>query len=211
MCIRDRFYDEYLLHVDREFGRLFDHLDSSGLLENTWVILTSDHGEMFERGVQGHSTPLLYDPIIRIPLMIFEPGRKARADVHMPTSAIDVLPTLLHVTGQQSASWTEGVVLPPFSNVTPDPSRSIYVLESKNNKKYAPFTVATTALRKENYKLMYFFGYGELGAEGERVELYDLANDPEELNDLSSSKRETTAELLNEIKQKLAEVNEPYL
>ena len=42
------------------------------------------------------------------------------------------------------------------------------------------------------------------------IELYDLDNGPEELNDLSTSKRETTAELLNEIQQKLAEVNEPY-
>ncbi len=57
---------------------------------------------------------------------------------------------------------------------------------------------------------MYFIGYSELGAEGERIELYDIKNDPEELNDLSSSKRETTADLLNELKQKLAEVNQPY-
>ena len=57
---------------------------------------------------------------------------------------------------------------------------------------------------------MYFIGYSELGAEGERIELYDIKNDPEELNDLSSSKRETTTDLLNELKQKLAEVNQPY-
>jgi hypothetical protein len=58
---------------------------------------------------------------------------------------------------------------------------------------------------------MYFFGYEELGVNSERVELYDIANDPEELNNLSSSKKETTAELLNEIKQKLTIVNKPYL
>ena len=57
---------------------------------------------------------------------------------------------------------------------------------------------------------MYFFGYEELDGD-EHSELYDLKNDPEELNDLSSLKRETTAELLNELKQKLAEVNEPYM
>ena len=57
---------------------------------------------------------------------------------------------------------------------------------------------------------MYFIGYPELGAEGECIELYDIKNDPEELNDLSSSKRETTADLLNELKQKLAKVNQPY-
>lgn len=59
---------------------------------------------------------------------------------------------------------------------------------------------------------MYFLGYEELGGpDSERIELYDIKNDPEELNDLSLSKPETTAELLNEIKQKLAEVDEPYL
>jgi hypothetical protein len=56
---------------------------------------------------------------------------------------------------------------------------------------------------------MYFTGYEELDGE-ERIELYDLDNDPEELNDLSTSKRETTSELLNELKQKLTEVDEPY-
>ena len=58
---------------------------------------------------------------------------------------------------------------------------------------------------------MYFFGYEKLGADDERVELYDIKNDPEELNDLSPIKKETTAELLNELKQKLAEKNKPYL
>ena len=71
--------------------------------------------------------------------------------------------------------------------------------------------MATTALIKGQYKLMYFFGYEELGGIGsERIELYDIENDPEELNDLYTTKRETSAELLNELKAKIAEVNEPY-
>src|SRR5215216_2786937 len=45
---RDRsWYDEFILYLDREFGRLFDYFESSGVLEDTWVILTSDHGELF--------------------------------------------------------------------------------------------------------------------------------------------------------------------
>ena len=206
-------YDEFILYVDREFGRLFEYLDASGISDNTWIIMTSDHGEMFERGTRGHVTKVLYEPVIHIPLMIFEPGRKSRLDVHTPTSAVDILPTLLHVTGQQSADWVEGVVLPPFSDsaLTMEKSRSIYVLEAKRNRNQnSPLTFATVALFKKRYKLMYFFGYEELGG-SEHIELYDLNNDPEELNDLSSSKREITAELLNEIKRKLAEVNEPFL
>ena len=205
-------YDESILYVDREFGRFYDLLETSGQLENTWVILTSDHGELFERGITGHNTPVLYEPLIRIPLMIFEPGRKSRVDIHTSTSAIDVLPTMLHVTGQPQVDWTEGTVLPPFSQVKSGSERSIFVLEASHNGQYVPITIATTALMKGQYKLMYFSGYDELGGTGgERIELYDLEGDPEELNDLSSSKRETTAELLNEIKRKLTEVNEPYL
>ncbi len=71
-------YDEFILYVDQEFGRFYDSLGASGLLENTWVVLTSDHGEMFERGISAHSTDALYEPVIRIPLMIFEPGRDPR-------------------------------------------------------------------------------------------------------------------------------------
>ena len=203
-------YDEYILYADREFGRLMELLDSSGVLENTWVVLTSDHGEMFERGVVGHTTPLLYEPVIRVPLMIFKPGQKSRRNIYANTSSVDLLPTLLHVTGQQPVDWVEGIVLPPY-NPGPDTERSIYALQARTNEQYGPLTVATTALVRENYKLQYFLGYDELGGLGnERIELYDLKTDPEELNELSSSKPETTAEQLNEIKLKLSEVNEPY-
>ncbi len=202
-------YDEFILYADREFGRFFDNLEKSGLLENTWVILTSDHGEMFERGVFGHFTPLLYQPVIRVPLMIFEPGRTSCTDIYSNTSAVDVLPTLAHVTGQKPADWTEGTVLPPFGPEQ-NSDRSLYVLEARTNAQYDPITVATTTMVKDSYKLQYYFGYDELGVDGERVELYDLKNDSDELNNLSSSKPETTSELLNELKKKLAEVNEPY-
>ncbi len=202
-------YDEFILYADREFGRFFDFLESSGLLNNTWVILTSDHGEMFERGINGHTTPVLYEPVIRIPLMIFEPGLKSRLDVHTPTSAIDILPTLLHVTGNEPKSWIEGTVLPPYSSEYPDRDRKIYILEARKNEKYGPLTIGTTAIVKSNYKLMNFFGYEELGGE-KRIELYDIKADPEEMTNLSNVKRETTSEMLHELKLKLSEVDEPY-
>ena len=204
-------YDEFILYADREFGRFMDGMDAAGLLENTWVVLTSDHGEMFERGIRGHSTSVLYEPVIQVPLIIFEPGRMEKLDVHSPTSSIDILPTLLHVTNQPEVSWGEGLILPPFSDQNPSRARNIYSLRAKKNGKYSPLTIGTIVLHKEDYKLMYFMGYEQLSVEGERIELYNIKNDPEELNDLSSPKRETTAELLNVLKKKLAEVDEPYL
>ena len=44
-------YDEYILYVDAEFSRLYEMLEQNNILENTILILTTDHGEMFERGV----------------------------------------------------------------------------------------------------------------------------------------------------------------
>jgi arylsulfatase A-like enzyme len=202
-------YDEYILYVDQEFGRLMDRLDASGMLEDAWVVLTSDHGEMFERGIYGHWTPVLYQPVIQTPLMIFEPGQKSRQDIYTNTSAVDLLPTLLHVTGQKPAGWNEGSVMPPFVQ-NYNPERNIYVVQSLHGERNLPLTEVTVALIKGDHKLMYFTGYKELG-DKERIELYDLKHDPEELNDLASSKPKTTSELLNELKQKLKGVNEPYL
>jgi arylsulfatase A-like enzyme len=204
-------YDEFILYLDREFGRFMDKMNELGLLENTWVILTSDHGEMFERGILGHITPVLYQPLVRIPLVIFEPGRKIRTNIYSNTSAVDLLPTLLHVTGQKQASWCEGDVLPPYAPNELNPERNLYVVQARRNDQYKPLTIATIVLVKEQYKLMYFFGYEELGVGKERVELYDIEKDPEELNNLYSSKRDTANEMLHDLKAKLAEVNTPYL
>ena len=203
-------YDEFILYADKAFGDLYASLEESGLLENTWVVFTSDHGEMFERGLRYHRGPTLYQPVIRVPLLIFEPGRKIGTDVYTSTSAIDLLPTLLHVTGQKIPDWTEGVVLPPYAPTSPDPNRSIYALQAYYNGQYAPLTQATTALIKGRYKLIYYFGYTKI-KQGELALLFDIESDPEELVDLYSSKPEVAKELLAELKAKLAEVNKPYL
>jgi arylsulfatase A-like enzyme len=201
-------YDEFILYCDREFARFYDQLESSGLLENTWVVLTSDHGEMFERGISGHGSKVLYQPVVRIPLLIFEPGRQVGADIHEYTSAVDVLPTLTHLTGRKFPGWTEGVILPPYAAATPN--RNVYVVQAIDNAQYASLTQASTVLVKEDYKLHYYFGYPE-APEGELVKLFDIKSDPEELVDLYPSKNGLARELLNELKGKLAEVNKPYL
>jgi arylsulfatase A-like enzyme len=203
-------YDEFLLYIDKEFNRLFNYMETSGLLENTWVIFTSDHGEIFERGTIGHSSDALYQPQIRIPLLIFEPGRKTRMDVHTLTSAVDVLPTLSHVTGHNIPDWTEGVILPPYADSNPDPNRNVYVMKATKNDKYVPITHASMALIKERYKLLYYFGDVERGID-EMVKLYDIEADPEELVDLYPSQKDAGDDLLDELKTKLAEVDKPYL
>jgi arylsulfatase A-like enzyme len=203
-------YDEFILYVDDQFEKFMEGLDRSGLLKDTWVILTSDHGQLFERGIMGHFTPVLYQPIVRIPLIVFEPGREKRVDIYSPTSAVDLLPTLLHITDKPSADWTDGQILPPFSEGSPDPNRKIYVIESKETKRNSAISQGTLALLRGKYKLVFFFGYDELNGK-ELVQLYDIEQDPQELNNLYPSQRSIGDALLSELKSRLAEMNKPYL
>jgi choline-sulfatase len=164
---------------------------------------------MFERGIEGHRTPVLYEPVVRVPLVIFEPGRGSRTDVYENTSAVDILPTLLHVTGGGQADWAEGIVLPPFDSEESVKDRSVFVVQAEKSEQHGPLTSATVSIRKGDHKLMYFFGYKELN-DSERIELYNIKDDPEELNNLYDEEKEIGKELLKELKRKLKEVNAPY-
>jgi choline-sulfatase len=201
-------YDEYLLYVDAEFTRLYERMEREGILENTWLVLTSDHGELFERGVIAHSTPLLHQPIIRIPLLIFEPGRNSRLDIYHQTSAIDIMPTLLHLTNQKIPEWVEGAVLPPFTKNHQD--RDIFVLDSRKTKVDSPITEGSTTILRGDHKLIYYEGYKELESTGSFVELYNLKNDPEEMNNIYNEQTKLGKDLLDVIKTKLKEENEPF-
>lgn len=202
-------YDEFILYADQQFGILFDQLKTSGLLENTWLVLTSDHGEIFERGIKGHSTDAMYEPLLHIPLIIFEPGRTQRLDVYDRTSAVDILPTFAHLTGQPLPSWTEGRVLPPFASANAE--RSVFSVRAIRNQQLAPLTRTTITISKGKYKLIYYLGYEDNRHFPEAVQLFDLETDPEELIDLSETEKATAQQMLGELKAKLGEVNEAYL
>jgi len=197
-------YDEFILYVDAEFARLYDLMQQSGLLDNTWIVLTSDHGELFERGISGHLTPVLYEPVVRIPLLIFEPGRNKQLNVSAPTSAIDLLPTLMHVSGGDMPPWVEGGILPPFDVPTPSGSRDVYALQSKGTKENEPILRATAMLVRDNFKLTRFWGYEQI--EEEIIELYDLDKDPQELDNLYPREKEKSSELMGALQAKLDEV-----
>ena len=199
-------YDEFILYADSEFGRLFDFLEREGILENTWLVLTSDHGEMFERGVSGHIHFLLHQPVIHIPLLIFSPGQTQRVDVFDTTSAVDLLPTLAHLTGQEPPSWSEGTLLPPFASTSP---REAFALRVGGITEARRITKATAMMVRDNYKLLYYFGYSALGNKREMVELFDILADPEELTNLYPAQRGLAEESLGVLREKLKEERLP--
>ena len=201
-------YDRYIANVDFEFGRLLDGLQAKGILDQSHVVVTSDHGDMLERGDVGHMTPLLYDPVVRVPLIISSPGQAARRDVDVPTSSVDVLPTLVHLTGGDVPAWAEGRVLPGLGG-SEDPERSVFVCEAKDSRPMEPWSQASFALRKGRYKLTYYMGYEQLDRQ-DRFELYDIESDPEELHDLYSASSSTAEDLRRELVERVQAENAKY-
>jgi arylsulfatase A-like enzyme len=201
-----RHYDEFVGYVDAEFGRLFHELKDSGALENTYLIFTSDHGEMFERGIWQHSTPALYEPILHIPLMIWRPGQTKRIDVHTQTSCVDVLPTLLQVTGQPIPDWCQGEVLPTLGSAADD-DRSLFAVDSKENSKFLPLSQGSLAHYQGPYKLTYYFGYQQYQ---DFYEFYNLKDDPEELNNLYPQQPSVAERMREELQDRLSESNRQF-
>jgi arylsulfatase A-like enzyme len=198
-------YDEYLASWDDEIGRLFDYLQNSGTLDRSVVVITSDHGEMFERGVSGHTTPLIYNPLVHVPLVISTPGQTKRMDVHANTSCVDILPTLIHLTGSTVPDWVEGDLLPGLGGEE-NRHRGVYVVDAKENSAFAPLTQFSVSITRDKYRLTH---YNYPTYQG--YEFYDLEADPGELQDLYPSQPAIALEMQQELSDKINDVNRPYL
>jgi arylsulfatase A-like enzyme len=108
-------YDSCLAYLDEEIGRLCDDLKRRGVLEQTWVVITSDHGEglgehdLFEHGES------LYSTEIHVPLLIVPPSRiKAEGVVRETVSLRDLPATIVDMAGQGDISPFPGRSLSTF-------------------------------------------------------------------------------------------------
>ncbi|MCE9595371.1 MAG: sulfatase-like hydrolase/transferase [Planctomycetes bacterium] len=120
-------YDGEIVHVDRCVGALVKKLEDQGLLENTVVVVLSDHGESLgEHGEAAHGL-FLYDAAVRVPLIVRLPaafGLRAKR-VATPVSLIDVMPTVLDLLGIVAPA-TDGVSLVPLLRGGSIDARDLY-------------------------------------------------------------------------------------
>lgn len=200
-----RIYDQFLASWDAEFALLLTYLETSGLLDRSIVVFTSDHGEMFERGEIGHDGLMLSEPMARVPLMISVPGQNERKDIHTFTSSVDLLPTLANLAGIQSPTWAEGRLLPGLGGEEND-NHSVYAIDAKTASSFSPFNQFSIALMKQRHRLLYYQYANYSG-----LEFYNTEEDPGELHDLAPSEPALMKEMKDEILQKVDEFNRPYL
>ncbi|WP_290999641.1 sulfatase-like hydrolase/transferase [Hyphomicrobium sp.] len=92
----------YKLHadVDRHLGEVMSAFQSSRFLDNTWIIFTSDHGDLLgSHGGLFQKWYMAYEEAVRVPLVIVPPGKDVARAVPIPTSHIDLAPTILGIAG----------------------------------------------------------------------------------------------------------------
>ena len=151
-------HDAGIAELDHRIGVFLATLRTLGLLEQTVILLTSDHGEeLFEHGRVGHGSTL-FDEVIRIPMMIrFPGGAGARTVEEDPARLLDVYPTLLGALGLGVPSHVEGRDLLGSSNGTPE-----IVAETRHKRRYR------VSLRRGDWKYIRTYrapGIARLAAE----------------------------------------------
>lgn len=120
-------YDGEIRFTDAHVGKILDQLAAYGVLENTLVLLVSDHGdEFFEHGNKGHHRTV-YDEVLRVPFVARLP-KQARAGtvIDEQVSLVDVMPSILDFTGIEGPSDMEGQSVFQISDDDENEREAIY-------------------------------------------------------------------------------------
>lgn len=190
---RDRPYDGEIAYADAQLGRLLAALRESPRWDKTLVIVAGDHGEgLYDHGERYHST-LVYESTQRVPLVVRAPGGSAGARIDEPVTLVDLMPTVLDLTGVPGEIAMRGISLRPALEGREIPRRDIY------------FEVLTGSIAY-GWAELYGVRYGAMKLiDSATPELFDLVDDDGELSNLA----ESDPTLLSELQAALAELSKP--
>lgn len=179
-------YDGEVAYTDYHVGRLLSFIEKAPWGERTAIIITSDHGEAFgEHGMTHHGFEV-WDVLVRVPLVVYVPGAEPRR-VKARRSLIDLVPTILGLTKVpgpgEDASETDflsGVSL--LADVFPEEGAEENVRDIFIDMPEGPYNDRRRALIHEDLKLTV--------SNEAKFELFDLAEDPDELKNLAKTDEE---------------------
>lgn len=184
--VRQHLHDYYavITCLDGHIGRVLKTLQAQGLEENTIIVLSSDHGlGMGSHGLFGKQN--VYDDGYRAPLIFAGPGipqGRSKALCYL----MDLMPTFCELAGAKVPVGVDGISLAPVLQGKEDAIRESLFLSYANSQR---------AIRESRWKLIRF---PEIG----KTQLFDLEDDPSEVNDLSE--RPEQQERVAKMMQKLA-------
>jgi len=193
-------YDEEIRFTDAVLGQTLARLEELGLLDETLIVVVSDHGEDLgdhrRIGRHGHQ---VYDSVVHVPLLVRWPAGGVRAGIHhQPVGLTDVGPTILDLLGLGEADdRVQGRSLAPILRGRAASTGPVF---SENRSVFL-----RVAVEQDGFKLIQNLGwnrqkfspdevpssyrevFGPLPGDEDEFELYDLASDPAERVDLSAS------------------------
>lgn len=200
--------------VDMSVGRIMKTLDKLKLTDNTLIIFTSDnggHGQVTKNAPLRGAKGMLYEGGVRVPMIVRYPGvAPAGTECNTPIVSTDFYPTFLEIAGAKAPDGykLDGESIAPLIR---DPRKA----KLQRNaitwhfpgylQAYGPGNWRTTpagAIRAGDYKLIEFF-------ETDTIELYNLADDISESNNLAKSKPDIAARLHGQLKAWRQSVNAP--
>jgi choline-sulfatase len=169
-----RGYYGMISYIDAQLGRVLAALEALGRRDDTVIIATADHGDMLgERGLWYKMT--FFERAVRVPLILCAPALFASRRVAQGVSLVDLLPTLLGIAGGESGAMAapiDGVDLTPLATGAdggPDTVYGEYMAEGTSQPIFM--------IRRGRHKY--------IACAGDPPQLFDLAADPLELNNLA--------------------------
>lgn len=160
-------YYAMVTHMDTQIGRILEALEKSGKAGNTWIIFTSDHGlAVGHHGLMGKQN--MYEHSLRVPFIVTGPGVKAGARIDAPIHLQDVMATTLDLAGADKTDIE-------FQSLIP----LLKVGEGGLDAVYAAYTRTQRAVIHDEWKLVLY-------PKAKRVRLFNLTEDPLEMEDLAA-------------------------
>ena len=199
--IRER--AEMLMAVDESLGKLMEALEVKGVLDNTIIVFTSDHGYWYGEHCLDDERRLAYEEGIRIPMLMRYPALVPSGSTFDDmTLSIDLAPTLVEMAGLTSGKQLQGRSLVPIINKSAKDWRKSFLIEYYSDKVFPRIVnMGYKAVRTERYKYIHYTDLDGMD------ELYDLQSDPYELknsiNDpgMATTLKEMKVELNNLLEQ----------
>jgi arylsulfatase A-like enzyme/Tfp pilus assembly protein PilF len=178
-------YDGEIAAVDRVVGRFIDRLKAAGIYERATIILLSDHGEgLNQHGEEEHGI-LLYREAIHVPLILKLPSaQKKGTTVSEPAQLIDVMPTVLAITGTKPPENLPGSSL---LDIEGKPARRIYA-ETMYPRIHLGWSDLHSLIDAQHHFI-----------DAPSDELYDIRSDPAERKNILAEQRRTSAHFREEI------------
>lgn len=171
--------------VDEGLGQIVAAIDALGELDNTVVVVTSDHGFWYGEHGLSNERRLAYEEALRIPMMIRYPAKIAagtRPDEMV--LSLDIAPTMLEFAGVPVPDNLHGRSLLPVIDSTVTDWRSSFLIEYYSDTVFERIvTMGYKAVRTDRYKYIQYIDLEDMD------ELYDLADDPFELKNVINDER----------------------